>query len=65
MDSENTNLEVINVHSRIADPRPTQEENLAQASVSGMIRKAFDTELSVIERKVLSLQGAYYDHDSQ
>jgi len=60
-DAENANLDTINVHSRVADPKLNQEENLSNSMVFGTIKEAFETVLTALERKVLVLHGEFYD----
>jgi hypothetical protein len=61
IDPESTNLEAINVHSRIADQKPNVEEELSKRIMFARIREAFEIRLTPLERKILILRGEYYE----
>ncbi len=56
-------LELITIHSKVADDKPTQEQEYERKDSLNKIKDIFRTCLTIIQRKIFALKGEIYEQD--
>lgn len=60
-DENNESLDLVSVHSRIADENADQAKDLEMQDTLSKIKEAFVKYLTIVQRKIFALKGQFYD----